>query len=221
LFSEKIMSYNTRSKSCSSKSEKLRQDLVKKYDELIKSKDEQIAGLILYCTYFFNVIITILTGQTQELAQLRKENETYKKRHDFVNNTLQEYYEQKRIDDLKWEEIEREKEREREEKELEILEQERLIATREELLETLEREKEREREEKELEILEQERLIAKREELLEELKKKDALIREKKILEIKQKWKREGDVAIEFDRKRKKQCKMIRKAGYCDFVISL
>ena len=135
------------------------------------------------------MIITILTGQTQELAQLRKENETYKKRHDFVNNTLQEYYEQKRIDDLKWEEIEREKEREREEKELEILEQE--------------------------------RLIAKREELLEELKKKDALIREKKILEIKQKWKREGDVAIEFDRKRKKQCKMIRKAGYCDFVISL
>lgn len=140
------------------------------------------------------MIITILTEQTQELAQLREENETYKKRHDFVNNSLQEYYEQKRIDDLKWEEMERERE-------------------------IIEREKEREREQKELEILEQEHLLAKREELVEELKKKDALRREREILAIKQKWKREGDVAIEFDRKHKKQCKMIRKAGFCDFVI--
>lgn len=56
LFSEKIMSYNTRSKSCSSKSEELGEPNssvnVRKYDELIKLKDEQIAGLILYCSFY-------------------------------------------------------------------------------------------------------------------------------------------------------------------------
>lgn len=134
---------------------------------------------------------------------MRKENEVYRKSYENIGNLLKEseegrrqYEEQKRIDALKWEEKELERVRKFE-------------------LE-LEREREREREEEELE---KEREIADRKERFEEMEKKEAIIREKMIQEIKQKWRREGDVAIAFDRKHRKQRKMIRKAGFCDFVI--